>query len=100
MRRAAKVDSNHGVIRDAFRSMGCSVADTFQLGGGFPDMVVAISGVNVLVEVKDGDKPPSARRLTKDEQEFRDGWGGPYEIVETIEDAHRLVNEMRQRARA
>lgn len=39
-RYAAKTDKNHAEIRDGLRKLGFSVIDTFQLGGGVPDMVV------------------------------------------------------------
>lgn len=100
MRRAAKVDANQTEIVKAFRELGCSVAITSHLGKGFPDMVVGIMGRhNLLVEVKDGAKPPSKRKLTPDEQEFKDNWTGQYCVVESIEDVHRLVNEVRKGAR-
>jgi len=100
MRRAAKVDSNQPEIANEFRALGCTVAITSHLGKGFPDMVVGLMGrYNLLVEVKDGAKPPSARKLTPDEEKFKDGWNGQYCVVESIEDVHRLVNEVRKGAR-
>lgn len=99
MRRAARTDDNHAEIRDAYRNMGCSVLDTFQIGNGAPDMFVAIGGVTDGVEVKDGKKPPSARRLTPDEERFHDDWRGNIVLVECLEDAVRHVNMMRQRAK-
>lgn len=86
MRRAARVDRNHSEVVTAFRAIGFSVADTSQLGCGFPDCVISRSNRTALVEVKDGEKPPSARKLTKDEQAFKDGWRGVYLIVESMAD--------------
>jgi len=40
------------------------------------------------MELKDGSKPPSARKLTEDEQKFFDEWtGGMLAIVNSIEEA-------------
>lgn len=84
--RARRVDANHAEIVAAFRQLGYSVADTSRLGNGFPDLVVAKAGRTVLVEVKDGAKPPSARKLTEDEQTFAGAWRGEYRVVESVDD--------------
>jgi len=97
MRRKARVDANQKGIRDAFLAMGCSVADTSRLGEGFPDLVIGCSGVNLLIEVKDGDKPPSARKLTDSEAKFMQGWLGQYTIIETEDQVIELVNHIRRR---
>lgn len=89
--RARRVDSNHKLIVTALRQLGCSVADTSRLGEGFADVVVAKAGQTALVEIKDGAKCPSARKLTPAEQQFMDGWKGIYRIVENVNDAIELV---------
>jgi hypothetical protein len=71
--------------------MGCSVADLSRIGGGIPDLAVGLYGRTVLVEVKDGRKPPSARKLTPDEDRFRRGWKGYYAIVESLDDVETTV---------
>lgn len=63
-RYAAKVDANHGQIRDCLRGMGAYVVDCSKVGAGFPDLLVGWRGRWMLVEVKDGAKVPSARCLT------------------------------------
>lgn len=70
MRRAGRTDSNQTAVVDALRAVGAKVAITSQVGGGFPDLVVTFRDCVHLLEVKDGDKPPSARRLTPAELEF------------------------------
>lgn len=93
MRRAAKVDDNHAEIRDAARKLGAYWHDTFQLKG-FCDGMMVFRGETIAVEVKDGSKPPSKRRLTQDEETFRDDWtkaGGTYEIVECVGDLLLLL---------
>ena len=68
MRRAARTDANHATIRDALRSVGCSVADTSAVGQGFPDLVIGFRGATMLIEVKDGSKAPSRRKLTPEQE--------------------------------
>jgi len=82
MRRKAKVDVNQPEIVKRYRDYGCSVAITSMLGKGFPDIIVARNSKTILVEIKDGSLPPSKRRLTKDEQKFRDSWKGCCLIIE------------------
>ena len=93
MKQAARRDANHADIRDELRKAGAVVADTASLGGGFPDLVVGWRGVIMLLEIKDGNKPPSKRKLTPDEVEFFKTWNGfPVYVVESFEDAARLVD--------
>ena len=93
-RRAAKVDANQTDITQAIRQMGATVLHTHQLGQGAPDLAVGWRGVNLLIEIKDGSKPPSKRKLTPDEQEWHDNWRGQVAIVESVEDAVRLLNSV------
>jgi hypothetical protein len=94
VRRAARTDDNHAEIIKAFRKFGCSVADTHALGGGFPDAVVAKNYKTVLIEIKDGAKPLSARQLTIDEAKFYDKWQGLYFIVESLSDVIDVVRAL------
>lgn len=87
MRRAARIDANQTEIVDALRSVGASVAVTSMVGSGFPDIVVGYHGNNYLLEIKDGSKPPSQRKLTKDETEFFDLWRGTIFMVNDIQEA-------------
>lgn len=63
-RHARRTDTNHQAIVRALRNVGWHVTDASHVGGGFPDLVVAKSGRLMLVEVKDGTRPPSERKLT------------------------------------
>jgi Holliday junction resolvase len=90
-RYARAVDRNQGEIVTALRSVGCEVAITSALGGGFPDLTVLHRGRVVLFEVKDPDKPPSAKRLTDAERDFARKWQGAYFVVECPEDCFRVL---------
>jgi hypothetical protein len=88
--RAKRKDRNHNEIAAAFESCGFSVHDTSALGGGFPDMVVwRQRNGYVLVEVKDGKKPPSGRVLTKREQSFAQKF--PVVVVYRVSDVVELA---------
>ena len=91
MRRAANLDSNHAAVVLALRAIGATVQSLASMGGGVPDLLVGYRGRNVLLEVKDGEKPPSARMLTKDEEEWHATWGGQVDTVYTAEDAQLTV---------
>jgi hypothetical protein len=95
LRVRARKDSNHVEIVKAFRDLNVSVHDTAQLGDGFPDICVATNQTTVLVEIKDGEKPPSARKLTEDEARFHEQWQGWIEIVYSVDDVINLVKRIR-----
>ena len=92
MRRAAKVDANQAQIVDALRSAGATVQPLHAVGKGCPDLLVGHRGVNLLIEVKDGSKPPSARKLTQDQVSWHDTWRGQVAVVETVDQALGLIN--------
>lgn len=101
MRRAAKVDDNQQEIITAARAMGCSVQPLHTVGKGVPDLLVGISGHTDLWEVKDGKKPPSARKLTVDQILWHDEWKGcTPQIVDSVDKAIARVNYIRRTQRA
>lgn len=87
VRRAARRDANHKDVGDYLRDLGWSVLDLADLGDGCPDYAVSKPNWAALVEVKDGSKPPSARKLTPKEQKVKDDWQGPYVVALSGEDA-------------
>ena len=89
--RAHKVDANQKEIVETLRRLGCSVAITSASGEGFPDIVVGYKGINYLVEIKDGSRIPSQRRLTPDQVTFHDNWKGQIKVVESVNDAINLL---------
>lgn len=48
-------------------------------------------GVNILLEIKDGAKPHSARKLTPDEVLWHAKWSGQVTVVYGPEDAYNAV---------
>lgn len=93
MRRAAKVDSNQTEIVNALRGVGATVLLTHQLKNAF-DLLVGYRGQLFIVEVKDGKKVPSKRKLTDGETGCKADFervGVAYHIVESTEQALKLI---------
>lgn len=92
MRRAAKIDRNQPEIVQALRRAGCFVQSLAATGKGVPDLLWARAGRMGLLEVKDAQKPPSARQLTPDQAQWHAEWRGPaVAIVETVEQALEAI---------
>lgn len=94
MRRAARKDANHaGLVRDLV-AFGCEVMDVSGCPCG-ADLVVWSRAVGWrVIEVKDGSKPPSARRLTEVEQARADSCrarGAQYDVVTCLADALEVL---------
>ena|ERR1041385_8940408 len=89
VRRAARVDVNHGEIVGALREVGCSVLDLSRHGSGCPDILVYVPRLcaYVLVEIK---APGKRTRLTPKQKEFHANWRGPVIVVESVEEALNL----------
>lgn len=92
MRRAAKVDANHGEIVAEFRRLGASVVDLSRVGGGVPDLCIGIAKETALVEVKRDAKA----KFTQDQIDFMTWWNGrPVYRVNCIEDAQYVVYHLK-----
>ncbi len=95
MRRAARVDANQQQVVDAIRAIGATVHSLAALGNGCPDLLVGYNGRTVLMEVKDGRKPPSETRLTDDQVKWHKSWtGSTLAIVYGPEGAVKLLKAL------
>lgn len=65
---AHRRDDNHAAVKQALEANGWYVADTSQVGKGFPDLVALKCGQVEFIEVKDGSKRPSERKLSPQEE--------------------------------
>jgi hypothetical protein len=87
-----RTDSNHAEIIKALRKIpNLSVFSTHEVGKGFPDIVIGYKGVNYLIEIKNGNKPPSARKLTDAELKFHNDWKGQIKIVNNLDEVLNLL---------
>ena len=89
---ARRIDANQNEIVAALRKCGATVRVITQ-GDGIPDLLVGYKGSTILMEVKDGQKVPSARKLTDAEQDFLNKWtGGLLVVVNSVEEALEVLN--------
>jgi hypothetical protein len=91
VRRAGRIDANQNAVVAYLRGLGMSVCILSPMGKGIPDLLVGWRGLNVLLELKDGSKPPSAQELTCDERDWHAKWAGQIATVNSAEDAARVV---------
>jgi predicted Holliday junction resolvase-like endonuclease len=96
--RANRIDANQTEIVEALRKAGAEwIPTSGDPSIGF-DGLVAHQGRLFVVEIKDGSKPASARRLTdrerkrKEQVEYK---GVPYNVIESKEDALKLIGVLR-----
>lgn len=90
LRLRSKVDANQPKLVAQIRKLGATVKVVSQLKR-FCDIVVGYQGKNYLIEIKDPDKPPSQRKLTPDEIDFHMEWEGQIDVVHTIEDVIKIL---------
>lgn len=102
MYKIRRVDKNQPTIVKRFRHHGCTVAILSSVGNGLPDILVSKEvgekytyyRWSALIEIKDGSKPPSARKLTPDEQAFKDTWQGEYYVICSEQEVDDLIDSL------
>ena len=93
---AKKKDDNHNEIETEFKRLGCGVKDVHDLPN-FVDIIICYKGQTVMVEIKDGAKSASARKLTSGEKKFSDEWiakGGKWACITNTWEANELVKSI------
>ena len=88
----SRVDKNQADIVACFRKLGWYVKHVHDVKA-MCDIMILKHGRVVAVEIKDGRKPPSKRKLSPGEEQFRDAWvinGGEWWLVETLDDVLKL----------
>ncbi len=95
MRRAARIDANQPALVKLIRKLGGSFQHTHQIPGAL-DGIIGYHGVDIRVEFKDPDQPPSKRALTKAEIDTIDEWKGrPPVVIETAEHVIALFERIK-----
>jgi Holliday junction resolvase len=97
MRRRARIDANQPAIVKALREAGATVLHLHAVGQGCPDLLVGWKRKNYLLEIKDPTKKPSQRKLTEDEKVLHLCWQGQVDVVETPEEAIKVIVDGHQR---
>jgi hypothetical protein len=95
MRHARRTDRNHAEVRDGIRERGHDVCDMGAVGNGVPDLCVRHPQgfYPLFLQVKDGLKPPSARRLTPMEEEWNRYCGAITRTVTSLDEALDAIEE-------
>jgi hypothetical protein len=88
-----RADQNHVELAKVYEDMGCSVVNTFHVGGGYPDANIGLVGITELVEFKmpDGEKTPAQKTF------HRDWRGSKVRIIRCRDDVIEHVQEIRRR---
>lgn len=88
----SKVDKNQPEIVIALRRLGWYVMHTHAVKKAC-DLMVLKKGRVVAIEIKDGAKVASKRKLTRGEKDFKLLWelaGGEWALIESVEDVLTL----------
>ena len=96
MRRAAKIDANQEAVVIALRAAGAQVQSLAAIGKGVPDLLCQYEGTFYLIEVKDGRKPPSQRKLTDDQVKWHGEWKcALLGVVESPDEALKFIGAIK-----
>ena len=90
-RRAARTDDNQADVVKLFRQLGWYVLIISQLKNCC-DIMVSKGNVTIAIEIKDGEKTPSQRKLSTGELKFKSEWLGLYELVICNDDVIAINN--------
>ena len=88
--RARRTDANNTAIAEAAEALGVRVHRTNREW----DQTWQYGGMTMLVEVKDGTKPPSARKLTKAEEKTHGKM--MIRVVEDLDGVESAVKTLRK----
>jgi len=88
-----RVDANQTELIKYFNTWGCSVLNISALKNCC-DIIVSKHGRSIFVEIKDGSKPKSARKLTEGEEKFKAETQGAWRLCENEKDAQNIINEL------
>ena len=84
----ARRDANEPEIVKALRDIGCTVGY-----GEWVDLIVGRGGNTYLLEVKDGSKPKSGRKLKPSQEKLLAEWRGHYQVVLNVDQAIEAVTK-------
>lgn len=91
MKKRPRLDANHAEIVSALRKMDVQVQSLAAIGGGCPDLLCSYRYYTFVVEIKDGRKAPSERKLTPAEWRWFDAWTGEYWVIESLDDCAQIL---------
>lgn len=86
-----KKDDNHNEIVQVFREVGARILETYMVADTGCDFIALLNQRVFVVEVKDGSKPPSSRKLTLNEICAREYWAENFHVIESVDDAIKVI---------
>lgn len=89
------MDANQAEIVKALRKLGAVVTPIHMVGNGVSDLLVSFRQRWLVLEVKDGAKPPSKRELTPDEERWIGEQRAPVFIVTSPLEAVNFLQEIK-----
>lgn len=92
MRSRGRIDDNQKQIVKQLRQLGVSVQSLASMGKGVPDLLLGFRGINILIELKDGDKVMSKTKLTTDEKDWHNNWNGRVYVAHSIDEIMTIIN--------
>ena len=90
-RWAKRVDENQADVVKELRSYGVTVQSLAEVGGGCPDILCGWMDQSFVFEIKNPEQPKSGRKLTRDEDQWIKAWRGQVAVIETAEEALRIM---------
>lgn len=96
--RQSRRDANHVELAAYWKAMGGTWQDTHAVANAL-DGIAGAHGIDVRVEIKDGSKVPSARKLTEGEAQTFWAWKGRNPVVwESREDVEATMKALHDEA--
>lgn len=92
MKKYGRTDANQQEIVALLRQIpGVTCTSLAAVGDGVPDILLGYKGRNWLFEIKDGNKPPSKRRLTEAQKKFHAEWRGQIDVAKTFDEILEVI---------
>jgi len=88
-----RLDDNQKEIVQSLRKLGFSVQSLACIGNGCFDLLIGAHGHNLVVEVKDGNKTPSQRKLTEDEVKWQANWCGQCAVCNSLDEVLLTISK-------
>lgn len=93
MKYGQKKDANHREMLAELDRLDICYIDMSVIGGGCPDVLIAVDGKWQLVEIKNPNTGYGRRGLNKNQKRWAEDWkGGPVYVIDSVEKMTRFVS--------
>ena len=91
-RYGSKTDQNQSALLACIRMIpNISICDLSDTGSGCPDVMLGLSGRNILIEIKRPDCAPSRSKLNDKQEKWHGEWKGQVAVVRTLDDVLEVL---------